>query len=112
MLFIPPFPKGFLKGGDFVNKKEGFRRYTMDKGDGFILPAADWFIDFMERRPRVAIGIGIGTLVLMTYGAKVDSERKEKECLPPSSCHEKIWKDARPGEEYPFKKPYFPAFGL
>lgn len=88
------------------------RRYTMDNGDGFILSAADWAMDFSDRRPRVVIGISIAVLALSLYGIKVESEKREKECLPPSSCHERIWKDANPGEQYPYKRLDFSGFKL
>lgn len=84
--------------------KEGERNRRFDDTNSQSLD--EWLI---ERPVRLAVFIAtIYGVFLLTM--KCDSDRRETECLPLTSCHQRLWKESHPGgEEYPYKpRPVLP----
>lgn len=66
--------------------------------DGLILPVGERLVDQVVNHPKRVFAAMVG---LMAIIACTDMNSREAACLPPSSCHQRLWEASNPGSDYP-----------
>lgn len=64
--------------------------------------------DLIINRPKIGLAFFGGLLLIVGTVIKCDGDQRQRDCLPPSTCHRQLWEQTHPGGEYPWDRPKWP----